>query len=57
MRKEGDIFGVRQSGDMSFKIADIKRDFKVLMRAKEDSLEFLEKMTKISLKMTKNILK
>ena len=46
MRKEGDIFGVRQSGDMSFKIADIKRDFKVLMRAKEDSLEFLEKNDK-----------
>lgn len=46
MRKEGDIFGVRQSGDMSFKIADIKRDFKVLMRVKEDSLEFLEKNDK-----------
>ena len=46
MRKEGDIFGVRQNGDMSFKIADIKRDFKVLMRAKEDSLEFLEKNDK-----------
>lgn len=46
MRKEGDIFGVRQSGDMSFKIADIKRDFKALMRAKEDSLEFLEKNDK-----------
>ena len=46
MRKEGDIFGVRQSGDMSFKIADIKRDFKVLMKAKEDSLEFLEKNDK-----------
>lgn len=46
MRKEGDIFGVRQSGDMSFKIADIKRDYKVLMRAKEDSLEFLEKNDK-----------
>lgn len=46
MRKEGDIFGVRQSGDMSFKIADIKRDFKVLLKAKEDSLEFLEKNDK-----------
>lgn len=46
MRKEGDIFGVRQSGDMSFKIADIKRDFKVLLKVKEDSLEFLEKNDK-----------
>jgi len=41
MRKEGDLFGVRQSGDMAFKIADIKRDFKVLMQAKVDSEEFL----------------
>jgi len=41
MRKEGDLFGVKQSGDMDFKIADIKRDFKVLMQAKEDSEEFL----------------
>ena len=46
MRKEGDILGVRQSGDMSFKIADIKRDFKVLLKVKEDSLEFLEKNDK-----------
>lgn len=42
MRREGDLFGVRQSGDMVFKIADIKRDFKILMRTKEDSLKFLE---------------
>lgn len=43
MRKEGDLFGVKQSGDMTFKIADIKRDFKILLRAKEDSNEFIEK--------------
>lgn len=41
MRKEGDLFGVKQSGDMAFKIADIKRDFKILMQAKEDSESFL----------------
>ena len=43
MRKEGDLFGVKQSGDMAFKIADIKRDFKILLKAKEDSNEFIEK--------------
>lgn len=43
MRKEGDLFGVKQSGDMTFKIADIKRDFKILLKAKEDSNEFIEK--------------
>lgn len=57
MRKEGDIFGVRQSGDMSFKIADIKRDFKVLMRVKEDSLEFLEKNDKNIFKNDKKYIK
>ena len=43
MRKEGDLFGVKQSGDMTFKIADIKQDFKILLKAKEDSNEFIEK--------------
>ena len=42
MRKEGDLFGVKQSGDMAFKLADIKRDFKILMQAKVDSEEFLK---------------
>ena len=43
MRKEGDLFGVKQSGDMFFKIADIKRDYKILLGAKKDSEEFLAK--------------
>ena len=42
LRGQGDLFGVKQSGDMSFKIANIKEDFKILMQAKEDSLEFLK---------------
>ena len=43
LRGSGDLFGNRQSGDMNFKLADIKRDFKMLLLAKEDSLEYLEK--------------
>ncbi len=43
MRKEGDLFGVKQSGDMSFKIADIKRDYDILLQAKSDSEDFLQK--------------
>lgn len=42
MRREGDLFGTKQSGDMDFKIADLKKDFKILIQAKEDSKEFLE---------------
>jgi ATP-dependent DNA helicase RecG len=41
LRGSGDLFGNKQSGDMSFGIADIKRDFNILLKAKEDSLEFL----------------
>ena len=41
LRGSGDLFGLRQSGDMVFKMADIKRDFNILMHAKEDSLEYL----------------
>lgn len=37
LRGSGDLFGVRQSGDMQFQIADLKKDFSILMRAKEDS--------------------
>jgi len=43
LRGHGDLFGVRQSGDMTFKIADIKEDYKILLQTKKDSLEFLEK--------------
>ena len=42
LRGEGDLFGTRQSGDMVFKVADIKRDFKILVQCKKDSLEFIK---------------
>ncbi|MDD2435684.1 MAG: ATP-dependent DNA helicase RecG [Bacilli bacterium] len=42
LRGSGDLFGVRQSGEMAFKMADIKQDFKMLLKAKEDSLEFIK---------------
>ena len=41
LRGEGDLFGTRQSGDMVFKIGDIRRDFKILVQAKKDSEEFI----------------
>lgn len=42
LRGSGDLFGVRQSGDMSFSISNIKNDFNILLKAKEDSLEFIK---------------
>lgn len=39
IRGSGDLFGIKQSGDMSFKVANIKEDFNILMKAKEDTME------------------
>ncbi len=41
LRGSGDLFGFRQSGDMSFKVADVKKDYDLLLQAKEDSNRFL----------------
>lgn len=41
MRGSGDLFGVRQSGDMRFALADVHNDFDLLIRAKEDTSEYL----------------
>jgi len=41
LRGEGDLFGTKQSGDMTFKLADLKRDYKILLQAKNDAEEFI----------------
>ena len=41
LRGSGDLFGIRQSGDMQFKVADLRKDFNILLKAKDDSLEYL----------------
>ena len=40
-RGEGDLFGQKQSGDMTFKMANLKRDYNILLKAKEDSIDFI----------------
>ena len=42
IRGHGDLFGTKQSGDMTFKIADLKEDYALLLKTKEDSINFLE---------------
>lgn len=42
LRGGGDIFGIRQSGEQSFKIANLNRDYKILMQCKSDAEEFLK---------------
>ena len=41
LRGHGDLFGTKQSGDMSFKIANIRSDYKILLQTKKDSKEYL----------------
>ncbi len=41
-RGQGDLFGVKQSGDMSFKIANIKRDFNILNQTNIDAKKYIE---------------
>lgn len=43
LRGAGDLFGVKQSGDMVFKIANLNKDFKILKKCSEDTLNFLNK--------------
>lgn len=40
-RGEGDLFGVRQSGETGLILANINRDFKMLVRVKEDVVNFM----------------
>ncbi len=41
LRGHGDLFGTKQSGDMTFKIANLTSDFKLLLQAKEDAYQYL----------------
>ena len=41
-RGEGDLFGIKQSGDIGLKLADIKKDYNLLLRVKKDVNNFTE---------------
>lgn len=56
-RGQGDLFGVKQSGDMSFKIADLKRDFNILSQANIDAKEFLDNKLYLDYEYYTNIIK
>ena len=43
LRGHGDLFGTKQSGDMEFKIANLRNDYKILLQTKKDSEEYLKK--------------
>ena len=55
MRGYGDLFGIRQSGDMTFKLSNLSKDYNILLKANEDSSEVLEKID--NYEILKNLLK
>lgn len=56
LRGGGDIFGIKQSGEQSFKIANLNRDYKILMQCKSDAEEFLKNKNLDNYKVQKEIL-
>ena len=50
------MFGTKQSGDMTFKIASLKQDYKILLQAKKDSHEYLLDTSKDSEKLKKHLI-
>ena len=42
LRGSGNLFGTKQSGQMIFKLADIKEDIRILKQCNIDSKEFIE---------------
>ena len=41
-RGQGDLFGIRQSGDALFKLANIKQDYQMIVKVQQDLLDFLK---------------
>ena len=55
LRGSGDLFGVRQSGDMSFKVANLTKDYELVLKTKDDTNEVLDNID--DYQELKNILK
>ena len=45
-RGEGDLFGIRQSGETGLKLANVNKDYQMLLKARDDVLEFMPKINK-----------
>lgn len=56
LRGGGDIFGTQQSGEILFKLANIKNDYKILLQTKKDSEEFIEKESYLNYNYYKKII-
>ena len=55
LRGPGDLFGIRQSGMLEFKMADVFQDAEVLKDANEAAQRFADNDVKLLLKKYKNL--
>ena len=55
LRGHGDLFGIKQSGDMNFKIATLKNDYNILLLANEDTKKYIENKEYLKNDYYKNI--
>lgn len=42
LRGQGDLFGSRQSGALSFKLSDVRRDYDLLVKVRDDVSEYMK---------------
>lgn len=43
LRGQGDLFGLKQSGALSFKLSDVRKDYDLLVRVRNDVNEYMNK--------------
>lgn len=55
LRGPGDLFGIRQSGVLDFKLADIFQDAKILQRANEAAVQLIKRDPHLQLEENQNL--
>lgn len=55
-RGQGDLFGIKQSGDMTFKLANLKNDYRILVQAGKDAQEFFKNEAYLQIPIYQNLL-
>ena len=55
LRGPGDLFGIRQSGILDFKLGDVYQDAKLLQKASEAANEIIQKDPLLELEAHKNL--
>lgn len=55
LRGPGDLFGIRQSGVLDFKLADIFQDAKILQRANEAAVQLMKRDPHLELEENQNL--